>query len=463
MITICNILASLLIPLLLGYLTFSAVYRHPLPIAFKLAVSFGLGFGLLTFSMLCLDILHIPFSRASISLPLLFLSFFLFLIILSMDKKIKKEKNIFFKVETSAQNLNILTKMILTALVIYILFNIFFVFLRTWSIPVSTWDALATIAFKAKIFFYEQSIPDLNLLPHRSYPLLVSLAESWIAFNLGFWDDTLIQIIFPLAFLSYLCIHYYFLKFFTDGKWALGGVALLLSSNFFLYHATLSYRDFFLMYYACSTILLLLFWHHTRHTSFLFLASLFMAFASFTKLEGTAFILIFLTVFFILMSRMSSTSRLKHFSIFVIPTFIISGTFYAYKIYYHSIKDGEGIGDKTNFQFMFSKILLIPEVLVSYRDNLLFTGNWNLLWGALIFSLLLSVKIKKSFETNILLWSIFLFFGLYTCTAIFSSNFIWIAGEQNSAGLSRLILHFFPLCVLSIVLINFSLFNSRRD
>jgi len=47
-----------------------------------------------------------------------------------------------------------------------------------------------------------------------------------------------------------------------------------------------------------------------------------------------------------------------------------------------------------------------------------------------------------------------MFLGLYMAVALFTTNYAWIAGEQSHTTLSRLILHFYPLAVWLIVLLN---------
>ena len=91
-----------------------------------------------------------------------------------------------------------------------------FTFWRGLFFPISKWDAIATVAFKAKLIFYEGTLPDLAQLPHRAYPLFIPLAESWIAISLGVWDEQSVKIIFPLALYSLIFIQYHFLKCLTN-------------------------------------------------------------------------------------------------------------------------------------------------------------------------------------------------------------------------------------------------------
>ena len=50
--------------------------------------------------------------------------------------------------------------------------SIFYIFWKSINEPIYSWDALATVALKAKIFFFEKHLPPLHLLPHPTYPFL---------------------------------------------------------------------------------------------------------------------------------------------------------------------------------------------------------------------------------------------------------------------------------------------------
>ena len=343
-------------------------------------------------------------------------------------------------------------------LLLYLAQNIFYVLWRSMTIPISTWDSVSTVAFKAKIFFFEKSPPFLGSLPHKTYPLFTPFLETWVVFNLGHWDDLLIKIIFPCAFLSYLTIHYKFLCHFTNRTWALLGCTILVSSNFFIYHATISYRDFLLMYFNCITIMLLLLWNNNKESPVLVLSALFAGFATFTKLEGTAFLLIYLILFSIInfSSRaFSLKEKLVNTARFTIPSFGILSAFHIYKIWHNVLKEGSGIVDKTRLDFTWDKLGLIPEIFVNVSNNLLLTGNWNIIWFLAVLSLIHLKKKWKNAEVKLVLLSLVLFFGLYTSMAVFTINYVWIAGTKSFTTLSRLILHFFPLSVLLIILLNY--------
>jgi len=110
--------------------------------------------------------------------------------------------------------------------------------------------------------------------------------------------------------------------------------------------------------------------------------------------------------------------------------------------------------DKTKLDFMWDKIHLIPKILDSFFLNMMFSGNWSIVWFVALLSLMQLRRRRKNTEGKLVLLSILLFFGLYFSTALFTVNYEWIAGTQKLAVLSRLILHFYPLSVLLIILFN---------
>lgn len=459
--TFVHLAIALGVPLSAGYTLIMFLFRnYALPLTLRISLAYGLGLGLLTLWMMILGALQWPFHLQTIGIPLLFLAAAVVIFLMTKGTKKTPQPSPFQK---RAQNtprpapVAIVQLAFCLILWIYILHNVFYVLWRSLNIPVATWDAIATVAFKAKIFYFEQSLPALTLLPHGTYPLLTPFAQTWIALNLGEWSDQWIKIIFPAAFLSYLVIHYQFLALNTSRTWALLGCAILLSSNLFTYHATIAYRDFFLMYYNCGAVILLLFWSRTQQSAFIILASFFAGLAAFTKLEGTAFLAIYLLLFLIInLSRKSFNRRQKLTDTvkFLVPSFGIGMGFQAYKILNNVLKEGPGIIDKTGFDFSLEKLRLIPEMIQAFSNDLFFSGNWSMVWLLALLSLLHLPQKNKNREAGLILAALFLFFSLYTAVALLTVNYTWIAGELKSTTLSRLILHFYPLSVLLIILLN---------
>ena len=455
-----GVLIGLLLPFAAGYTLLRFLFRkNRLPLAVSCALSYGLGMGLLTQIMLILGIVGIRYRLVSIA-PFLVLSTILFGLLTS-----KVEKGVFLfsgtgpclsneEVAETRTSSRIFWDILCGLAWMFVIYNIFYVFWRALNIPIYTWDAIATTAFRGKIIFFEQSISYQQNFPYPSYPLHVPFMECWMALNLGVWDDQLIKIIFPCALLSFVIVHNYFLSCYTNKQWALLGTVILLSSNLLILHGTIGYRDVFFLYYECTVFMLLLLWRSKKNDAFLILASLFAGFATFTKLEGTAFLIIHAALFsLILLNKRKSSLKwlIRKSLLFTIPSFGICGFYYAYKIFSRFPSSG-----KTEFDFTLSSLERIPVILNSFGENFFLSGNWNLVWFILAVSLAMNGKrLIRNMETRLLFIALVLSVGMYTSMSLLTTMFIWISGSWNIAGLSRLVLHFFPLASLLIVLLNY--------
>jgi uncharacterized MnhB-related membrane protein len=460
-----NLMIAFFLPWVTGYALIILISgKDQLPAPLRIALSWGMGTGAVALSMMLLGAADLALTRASVSLVLIAILGVSLAVTARQHPeclRFRSAAGVKDHMPRARWSVPVSLSLFKGLLIFYITLNLLYVFARAVGLPVHSWDALATVAFKAKIFYFENRLPSMNALPHATYPLLVPFNETWVAFNLGHWSDTLIKSIFPFTLISFLMIQYHFLKTFTNKMWALMGCALLLSSNLFLLHATISYRDFFLMYYNCSVILLFCLWAKTLRSSYLWIASLFAGLATFTKLEGTAFMMVYVLVFLMLSARMrvDLKTRILHFFQFTVPAGLIMGGFHLYKITHRVLQDGVGANDKTALILSFQRLELLPSVLIKYFHELFFTGNWNILWFVLLVSLvhLWRRSRRHNREIQIIGTSLIMFFGLYAAVAVFTSNFPWIAGAKSASGISRLILHFFPLSVTLIILLNYPL------
>jgi len=454
MSSLFNLTISLLIPFSTGYAFLLWLdQERAIPLALKIALAYGLGLGLLSLWMLCLGMLGQSYNLFSIGMPLVALTVIFLIWYLKHTNRAPLPKKHFEPIKTIYQcwNKNKLKLSFNIFLIILIVLNIIYVFWRSMTIPISTLDAIATVAFKAKIFFFEQSLPPLSLLPHGGHPLFVSFIESWVAFNIGYWDDILVKIIFPFAFLSFLTIHYKFIAHFTNRTWAHLGCVILLSSNFFIYHATISYQDFFAMYFNCITIMLLIYWNQCKTNSFLILGALFAGFTTFTKLEGTGYLFIHtLLVIGILWGNKTDPLRkkFKNFLIFAVPSYLICLAFHIYKI----SLGVSGQSGQMNLAFTAEHLAKWPIIINNFASNLFFSGNWNIIWFLLFISLIChSKKFWHSIEIKLLAFPLLMFFIIYFIVLTLTPAMI-----SNSGLISRVILHFFPLSVLLIIFLNYS-------
>ncbi len=450
---------SLALPFIAGYTFLNFLFRKSkLNFTTSLALSYGLGLGILTQWMLLLSIAGIKYSVPIIGTPLVISSLVFGLLAYKKDKKNhfspKPEKTLAAdKSITTTSSLKILHRALYILLSAYVICYILYIFWRALNIPVYTWDAIYAVAFKAKVFFFSKSIPPLKNLPLHFYPLHVPLIQTWIAINLGTWNDQLIKIIFPFAFLSFLIIHNDFLTYYTNRKWALLGTVLLVSSNMLILHATISYRDLFLLYYNCTIIILLFFWRAKKDDAFLILASLYAGFATFIKLEGTAYLLIHTAIFFLILlheKKGSFRKNLNKILKFAIPSFGI-----CFLHNFHKILTKVS-PQKIHFDFTLSSLERTPTIFKIPAENMFLSGNWNIIWFLLALSLVINfAKIKKNVEIRLLFIAMVLFFEINFLYFLLTDSYKWISILTIGEPLTRLILHFFHLATMLIILLNY--------
>ena len=450
-----RLIISLFIPLGLGYVLLAALFRLKVPeVSVAAALSFGLGCGILTHWMLVLDFLHIRFSDKTINVPLM-----VFLLLaggvllkskgpwprLDPGRKILRgstEKQLRF----SARNL------FAVLCVIYVVVTVSYVFWRALGIPIQSYDALVKISYKAKIFFFDRKI-HLVRVPHNFYPLHVPLLQTWAGFILGRWDECMTKIFFPFYFSSYLIVQYYFLKLIANKYQALLGTCLLISSNLFIFHATIAYMDFTLMYYNCVAILLMAVWYRSPgKSSWLVLAGFFSGIMTFVKTEGAVYLLIHFFLLLMLLKQLKEVAlkeKVAFFMRFFIPGAGICAVFYLYMMTHGIVQFWHD--RRMIWSFNPSSLLRLPQIISAYLNDLLLTGNWSLLWFLFFFVIIYGGR-KNCFYARWFTLAIGLFFLVYTCLGLTTKSFAYIGGEYTEFGLSRLILHFFPLIIPVIIL-----------
>ncbi len=454
-----GLLISLLVPLILGYASLHMIMGgRSFPMILGLAISFGLGFGILSQWMLLLAIFQVPLGRLSISLPLLGLAL-IFLLMSRLFKQKTTPQRMPFPLDHASLPDKILgqtplQKVASCIVIFYVLYQIVFLLWHTLELPIHTWDAIYVIAPKAKIFYYTGSVEKLKFLPLASYPLQVPFCLTWIALNVGAWDDQWVKIIFPLICLCFLLMYYFFLSKYTNHWWALLGIGLLMSSNFFIYHSTITYREIFLMYYIITSLFLIWIALSENNNRLLILAGIFAGFATFVKLEGLGyfFINLILLGICILHQRFSLREGIRKFLSFAIPAIFIFSIYYFYKI----SQNMSPMGGRFRFDFHLEHLSRMSLIFSTLGENLFLSGNWNILWFLLLVSLIYHWRrIKASFILKFFGLALVLYLGLYVFVSFLTPNFISISGIQSITVLSRILLPFFPLCPLLIIFLNY--------
>ena len=453
---VLNLTMSILIPLSAGYALVIFLLKSELKekFLFHIALAYGLGLGLLTHWMLFLAYLKIPFSVNSIGGPLV-----IFASILLFKFFIKPKTSVFNKHPQQALTESHDHPLFLIFMTLFVGYISTYVFWRSFNVPIINWDAIATVAFRAKLIFFERGFQHYQDLPKPAYPFHVHFAESWVAFNLGQWHDIFIKIIFPFMFLSYLFIQYSFLRQYTNKTWAMLGNVFLCASNFLIYHVTIGYVDFTIMYYNLLTILCLILWQKSNQQGYLWLSALFSGITTFCKIEGVVYLVIHNAIVLFLLSQQKQITLVKKIKPFFSFTFLSWGIFFLYFIYKIIHLNGP-VMHGTAVDIKMEYLTRIPTIIKKIIKEMFWLGNWNLLWLLLLVSFLNLKRRIQVLEIKILIFSLFAFlttnFLLFLCTPVY--NFL-----SDLSLLSRWFLHFFPLIPLLIIFLNAPLSSNQEN
>jgi len=208
----------------------NAGYRQAAPFSHALFIfflSFFTGIFIVSNLLMLLSLLKIKFSFL-IALVFTAVCFLGFCIIIIYEK-IHNKAAVYFreaKEDPAAKTALILTAVTWFFIALCFAAVLFFTFL----FPIRFWDAISCWSLKGRAFFIDGSITGFYTehsygFAHLSYPLYIPLSQTWIYIWLGYADERLVKILFPLFYLSLIFILYYcFNKKFTK----------LLSSAFVL-------------------------------------------------------------------------------------------------------------------------------------------------------------------------------------------------------------------------------------
>ncbi len=304
-ITVVLAIGILLVRLLLGRISRDSW-------AEVLGYSFGAGLGLVCLLSFCLAVWRIPLSKLNI----LLLEAALLLFLAAANWLFRPPLRWPSINSRSAVRLNGFEWLCLGVAA----YSTLLVLVDTFSQPLLAFDSRSIWGMKAKVFYSqgglygEDFFDPARLHAHQQYPLLVPLSESLLYHHLGRLDDRWGKAFFPCFFLAMILVIYGGLRRFFSRGYSLAGVVLFSGLPVFVIFphgsASSGYADFPLAYFITAFAMVLFGWVHSGKRADLSMASLFGAFALFTKNEGTALWVIVVACFALLLSF--STARPFH-------------------------------------------------------------------------------------------------------------------------------------------------------
>lgn len=384
------------------------------------AISFVLGSGFLTVLMTLFIALKIPLERS------LIIIFLLIFIIISM---LLNRKRLFFNFRLGWPK-----DWIFWVLIALVTLQVFFVFSESMLKPVYTWDAAGNWIQRAKIIFYER-LP-VNFFGN-DYPLHVPLFSAWFSIVGGGWDDQVYKITYPLYFLCMLASFYFVLRRNKKPAHSIFFVFFLATLPLLAYHATISYADFTMavFYYFTAACL---------YVGLLPLSLLFAGLMALVKTEGA----FYLTGYLLVLGYYFWKKKKKKKDFFgslgvlfaIILPWVLCRIIYRPPSGNKIIPDVPYTLDVIAGRFGF--------ILQTFYNKLLFEGNWNLAWFALLIVSL--IFIRRIFGTDLKYLYLLLFSAVLSIFMVFlfTEMYVWLSGA--SVTFNRTALHFVPIVVLCV-------------
>ena len=451
-------MVEIMLPLLSGMLTLGLIIGNQrISVGFAVALGYALGMGILGQLMLLIGWHEFPLNKDTTCLALFIYTSIISFLLLFRLYYVPHKSIDFSKNQEGLWSWK--HKLFFAVMLAYVLYQIGFIFWNAFFIPINQADAFSLWAYKTKIFFYEHSLKSAPYLWPNAYPLQVPLDMAWVAFNIGRWHEGWLQTTVALNCLAFIIIVYNCMKFWADRLTALLTVSLIVSSLFFVLHATIVYCDFTIMFYTMSCLLLMSFGIDRRSSSFIILAGLMSAFATSVKLEGVGnwvLELIILCRFIFTKEFFNFRFVSKSLAGFVLPFFIVELNFLLYKAHY---RIAELLNSEHHFiHFSKESLKWTFDMIMALLDNFFFSENWNVLWPILIVLMLANWKTKKSFAINFFSVSL----GVFLVYYFMVRTLVFIPNSPIMDTLSRLLLHFFPLCPVLIGLLIYHSLTNRR-
>ncbi|MBU0630227.1 MAG: hypothetical protein KKC80_04820, partial [Candidatus Margulisbacteria bacterium] len=207
-------------------------------------------------------------------------------------------------------------------IIILIGLTIVYVFFDALVKPTIEFDAMWRQGTIAKIIFTTgQVATEQAKAVAGPHPYLNPLAQSWIYMGIGYWDDALGKVIFPLCFSSMLFIFYFRLRAQTSRFKALIFTYLLTSFPLIILHSGNAYSDLMQTFYYSTGAIYLLSWFKENKPYYLFTSAFLFGIGNFVKQSGIplwGMSVIVLAVFLLFERPKESWSGLKSLTIAVL-------------------------------------------------------------------------------------------------------------------------------------------------
>jgi len=462
------------------------VYSRPASFSQSLFIfflSFYAGIFIISNFLMLLSMSKVKFSFliAAIFTATCFLVFCIILIYKKLNNKtpscFKDVKNV-----TCGKTSHILTAVTWFFIALCFAAVLFFTFL----FPIRFWDAISCWSIKGRAFFIDGSITNFYAahnydFSHLSYPLYIPLSQTWIYMWLGYADERLVKILFPLFYLSLIFVLYYcFRKKFNKLASSLF-VLMLCGLPVAMDHGYLEYTN--LVFAIILFVAVYFFYLHVRNDMhlpkysrtyslrLLFTSALFFTMLAQIRSEGILFLVIFFISSTIFGIRKYIKIKKAERNCFIYSIFIPPVLSLILSLPWQVLKRILGLGiastewaelfssapaQKQAFDFAHASGAILSQFFYSAYDSArAFLGSsYGIIWAVLL--ILLIINIKKVFTGPNLVFAVFIipgFIALFISLGLIA-EFAW--------STERYMLHLLPLTYFWI-LYNLPLFKKEPE
>lgn len=447
LIELFRLILGLVLTTLIGWSILRLVlYRERRPFVEEIALSYGIGMGAIALEFVLFWFINIRPTLINILLPWLVLLSFLFFI--------RRGSLQITPFNQERQRYSLFEKFLFFGITLEVLVSFF----RALIKPLESYDSIAIYAIRAKIFYEAGGIPRdffskiTNGFPNSGHPLMVPLAENWVYTFLGGLNDFLVKIIFPLYLAALLIIFYFALKEFFDRKKALLFTFILATIPQFNRFSSIGYADFILPFYFTASFLYLFRWMKDKRTRFLILSALFMGLSCWTKMEGWALFLITLLVFLlcIVLNLKVEKKGIFKLCIFSLVVLLIGGPWI---LLINTMQlENEAFQFRSfgfkRFVSSFFNFDRCPRIAYEFQKQFFGPKKWNIIW--IVFLALFVLNLKSVFKGDMKYITLLLILIM----SAYGYSYLLMPLKEGepiniyiSTNLSRLFIHFTPLCV----------------
>jgi 4-amino-4-deoxy-L-arabinose transferase-like glycosyltransferase len=444
---------AIALPALVGYMVYALLSRgDPAGNCLEgLLFGFGIGTGLITFELFLLGLSGIKFSAMLVSMIQIVSMVALGAIMVQFGSA---RNPLPVRVPEMGQwnrrDIRGGMSVLMVLLAAWIMLKLAFVLSEGLLRPVNDWDSWAIWSSGAKFFFYERGLAlnsssehffGAGYRPFLSYPLLVSLMQTWIALCIGGMHEVFVKLGSILYYTGIIGLLFSSVRRESSTLPALLAALLIASVPLLTYHALTAYADLPLSYYVLAAAICLRRFMQTETettggapSGYLVLTGIFAAFCVWTKGEGLFYAVAITAVLlsYLLSRKLELRGMLRAFGLYAAPLATVCIPWFVF-LTVNRIPLGRG---ETFFATG-------PhwEVLPVIADQAFLSSNFNIIFP--VFSGLLLFGMRDVLRTDLryLVVMIFVVMAEFLFIYITTENYQWV---MSFTSVDRNILTFVP-------------------